>query len=287
MKHFSILAALAGLLLAGCGSSDEPAATAQPAEDAATPQAAMETPAAADTAATDEDAAPQLVEESSAQDTAATDDDKPLVLAQAEMPAASREWEFEEGRDFERLVPTQPLWGGSDKIEVVEIFWYGCNHCFDFERFINPWAANLPADVRFVRIPVTWSRAHVLHAQLYFAEQVLAENGKIADPEGFRAAVFAEYHRRGNRLLSMDAIQELFAKHGVSEADFNNAWNSFPVNQRLNKAIDLIGPERYNISGVPAVIVNGKYRAMNQQGYPKLLELMDELIERERVNRAN
>ena len=181
------------------------------------------------------------------------------------------------------MVPAQPTVGGADKIEVAEIFWYGCNHCYDFEAFINRWKADLPANVRFVRIPAVWNPLVRLHAQLYYTEEVLANTGKIADPEQFRAAVFAEYHRRGNRLASVEAIQALFEKHGVSAEDFNSTWNSFEVAQKLRVAQDL--GRRYAISGVPTMVVNGKYRtgAGEAGGYPALLELIDELIVRESV----
>ena len=163
------------------------------------------------------------------------------------------------------------------------MFWYGCNHCYDFEAFINRWKENMPTNVRFVRIPAVWNPLVRLHAQLYYTEEVLVNNGKIANPDGFRAAVFAEYHRRRNQLTSMDAIQELFEKHGVSAEDFQNTWSSFQVSQKLRVAQDL--GRRYGITGVPAMVVNGKYRsgAAEAGSYPKLLELIDELIVRESI----
>ena len=141
----------------------------------------------------------------------------------------------------------------------------------------------MPANARFVRIPATWNPLVRLHAQLYYTEEVLTTNGKLAEPEVFRAAVFAEYHRRGNRMASIDAIQEIFAKHGISADDFTSTWNSFEVSQKLRVADDL--QRRYNITGVPAVVVNGKYRsgAAEAGGYPRLLELVDELIVRESI----
>ena len=128
-----------------------------------------------------------------------------------------------------------------------------------------------------------WNPLVQLHAQLYYTEEVLAKNGKIADPEGFRAAVFAEYHRRGNRLASVDAIRELFAKHGVSAEDFDKTWASFEVSQKIRVAQDLT--RRYGVTGVPSIVVNGKYRtgAGEAGGYPRLLELIDELIVRESI----
>jgi len=230
---------------------------------------------------TDEEVQPEMVEESAAEE--AVEEDKPLLLAQADVPAETREWKYKDGTHFIRMVPTQPTVGGADKIEVAEIFWYGCNHCYDFETYVNRWLEKKPANVRFVRIPAVWNPLVKLHAQLYYTEEVLVKNGKIANPEQFRAAVFAEYHRRGNRMASEAAIQDLFERHGVSAEDFTSTWGSFEVSQKLRVAQDLA--RRYSITSVPAVVVNGKYRtgASEAGGYPALMELIDELVERESI----
>ncbi|MDX1403537.1 MAG: thiol:disulfide interchange protein DsbA/DsbL [Woeseiaceae bacterium] len=231
----------------------------------------------------DDDAQPEMVEESAAEDVDEDLGDKPLILAQAQASAPAQDWKFKEGTHFSRLVPTQPTVGGADKIEVAEIFWYGCNHCYDFETYVNRWLEKKPADVRFVRIPAVWNPLVKLHAQLYYTEEVLVKNGKIAEPEQFRAAVFAEYHRRGNRMASESAIQTLFERHGVSAEDFQSTWASFEVAQKLRVAQDLA--RRYSITSVPAIVVNGKYRtgAVEAGGYPALMELIDELIARESI----
>ncbi len=281
MKRFSFSAILVSLLLAGCGGTDEPVA-GQPAVAPATEEAVAESQASVDEVDA-EDEQPEMVEESAAAEADTQAADQPIILAQAEAPAAPQEWEFTEGTHYIRMVPTQPTVGGADKVEVAEIFWYGCNHCYDFEAFINRWKEDIPANVRFVRIPAVWNPLVKLHAQLYYTEEVLTKNGKIAEPDTFRAAVFAEYHRRGNRMASVDAIQVLFEKHGVSEDDFTSTWGSFEVSQKLRVAQDL--GRRYAISGVPAIVVNGKYRsgAAEAGGYPRLLELVDELIVRESI----
>lgn len=283
MKRFSFLAIFAAFFLVACGGEDQQA-TQQPVVEQVQEDAVADIPAeapAAEPAAEDEQ--PEMVEESAADEEPAAEEDKPIILAQAEVPEPPAEWKFTEGTHYQRMVPAQPTVGGADKIEVAEIFWYGCNHCFDFEAFINRWKETMPANARLVRIPAMWNPLVKLHAQLYYTEEVLVKNGKLADPEQFRAAVFAEYHRRGNRLASLDAIQALFEKHGVSAADFQNTWSSFEVSQKMRVGEDL--GRRYAITGVPAIVVNGKYRtgAGEAGGYPRLLELIDELILRESI----
>ncbi len=282
MNRFSFFALPFILVVAACGAGDPPAVTDERAEDATgvVADTAMQVPVSEAPAG---DEQPEMVEESAATEEELQREDKPLMLAQADAPAAAGDWKFNEGTHFAKLVPTQPTVGGADKVEVAEVFWYGCNHCYDFEPFVNKWQETKPANVRFVKIPATWNPLVKLHAQLYYTEEVLVKSGKIADPDKFRAAVFAEYHRRGNRMASVDAIQEIFAKHGVSADDFKTTWNSFEVAQKLRVADDL--GRRYGITGVPAVVVNGKYRsgAAEAGGYPRLLELIDELVARESV----
>jgi len=226
---------------------------------------------------------PQMVEESAAEEEEVQAADQPIILAQADVPTAPAEWKFTEGTHFARMVPTQPTVGGADKIEVAEFFWYGCAHCYSFEAYVDPWLETKPANVRFVRIPAVWNALVKLHAQLYYTEEVLVKNGKIKNPPQFRAAVFAEYHQRGNRLASEAAIMDLFQVHGVSNEDFSSTWKSFEVSQKLRVAQDLA--RRYSIASVPAIVVNGKYRtgAAEAGGYPPLMDLIDELILRESV----
>ena len=222
----------------------------------------------------------EVVEETAAD----TGGDQTITLAQADTPQP-HEWKFKEGVNFTRLVPAQPTLGGADKIEVAEFFWYGCPHCYDFEPYINKWAKTKPANVRFVRIHAMWNQLLVMHARLFYTEQVLERNGIIKDPEAFRANVFAEYHRRNNRLASEDVIQKFFERNGVSADDFQRTWNSFEVDQKMRVAADL--ERRYSISSVPTIVVDGKYRTSAQEagGVDELIELINELIARENATR--
>jgi thiol:disulfide interchange protein DsbA len=282
MKYLAIFSALLLVAVSGC-SSETDTPTVAPAVEAQPDSTAQEPiQAGPEDVADDEAEQPQMVEESAADVEEEQAVDKPILLAQADAQQPAEDWKFEQGKHYFRLQSTQPVVGGPDKIEVAEIFWYGCSHCYDFESHINRWAENKPDNVRFVRIPATWNPLLKLHAQLYYTEEVLVKNGKIAEPEQFRAAVFAEYHQRQNRLTSESSIQSLFERHGVSTEDFTKSWKSFEVASKVNKAQDLA--VRYGISGVPAVVVNGKYRtgaSQDVQGYTVLLQVVDELVARE------
>jgi thiol:disulfide interchange protein DsbA len=273
MKH-TILLSIALLAIAACGQ-EEPA---QPAagEPVVVEEAVIEE--ATETMEAVEEAEATVVEESAAEPEA---DEQAIILAQADTSAVTQEWQFQEGKNYMRLVPTQPTVGGADKIEVAEFFYYLCPHCYNFEPSIKGWAANKPAIARFVQIPAMWNQILVLHGRMFYTNEILARNGIIADAAAFNTTVYQEIHVRNNKLSSEAAIQKLFERFGVSADDFSRTWNSFEVDQKLRVAADLA--RRYSVNATPTIVVNGKYRfgAQEAGSYPKVLEVIDELIVRE------
>ncbi len=268
------------LCLAACGT-DQPAPVEEESPPVAEGQAMdpVEADAPQQDAEDDPDTPLEIVEESASE--ASDSGEEALRLARVEPKAPKVSYKYREGQHYQRLVPSQPTIGGADKIEVAEFFWYGCPHCYDLEPTINRWAANKPSNVRFVRVPAMWNDVLETHAKLFYAEEVLVRNGVIKDGEGFHKAVFDEYHERNNRLLTEQSIRRLFARFGVSDEQFDKAWNSFEVAQKLRVAADLA--RRYSIAAVPAIVVNGKYRTGGSEagGYPQLIEVIDELVARE------
>lgn len=281
MKNALITWALALLILGGvaaCSSGDEQAETAvEPTSEEQAP--ADEQTVAEEEAVSEEDETQVVVEESAAEP---EDDEQPIMLARADSTDTPvQNWKFKEGQHYIRMVPSQPTMGGADKIEVAEFFWYGCPHCYSFEPTINAWAAEIPAGVRFVRIPVVWNAMHELHARVFYTMEVLARNGALADGEAFHNTVFQEIQTRGNRLTNEDSVRRLFERFGVDADTFNSTWKSFEVDQKLRVAKDL--GRRYAIQGVPAVVVNGKYRTGGAEAgsYDAVPDVIDELIARE------
>ena len=273
------IAGIVLFLLTACGQQEQasPAVEEQPAVEAE----AVET-VSDEVVATDEivEEVLEVVEESAAEP---EDGEQAILLAQADTKPAQQEWQFTEGQHFVRLVPTQPTVGGADKIEVAEFFYYQCPHCFTFDPIIKGWAETKPANVRFVQVPTMWNQMLVLHGRMFYTNEVLARNGVIKDADAFNVAVYQEIHRRNNRLMSEAAIQKLFERFGVSADDFNATWNSFEVDQKMRVANDLA--RRYSIKSTPTIVVNGKYRTGGAEAgsYPKLLELIDELVARESI----
>lgn len=279
MKH-TIILLLSLFLVTACGQKEEPQAPVeeQPVVDAEATEAPAEAPA--DTGSAEETL--EVVEESAAVEE--EPEDEAIVLAMADTPVPARDWQYAEGRNYFRLVPTQPTMGSADKIEVAKLFMYSCPHCYSLDPHFSRWAADADAAVRVVRIPVIFNRIAQMHAQLYFTAETLSASGKLADWPALHNAVYVEFHDRRNRLTSVDAIQRLFARFGVSAEDFDKTWNSFPVNQKMRLAADL--SRRYGIESVPAVVVAGKYRTSvaDAGGLEDLFGVIEELLVREGLN---
>ncbi|KPK40193.1 MAG: hypothetical protein AMJ69_03285 [Gammaproteobacteria bacterium SG8_47] len=194
-----------------------------------------------------------------------------LVGAGLAMPALSG---IDEGVQYQKVIPPQPT-STADKVEVVELFWYGCPHCFQFEPELRKWLETKPANVELVRMPAVFNPRWRLHAQAFYAAEVLGAMDKMHD------ALFEALHVKKRRLNDEAQLQEFFVEHGVSAEDFKNAFNSFAVYSKVRRAEDLT--RRYGISGVPAMVVNGKYRTDGPManGHTGMLRVVDYLIDRE------
>jgi DSBA-like thioredoxin domain. len=266
-------------------NKQQPVAPSQPAAS----QSAQAQTGNADKAAAPADAAPAAGEDSTPTapaETVTETDDAPaeqapsgvqsaLRLATATSTPATSE-RFKEGTNYRKIVPAQPTSVAPGKVEVVEVFWYGCAHCFELDPAVESWRnKGKPAYVEFTRVPGMWNDTLRIHARLYYATEAL---GKL---EELHAAIFREIHVNGDPLNTLDKMQAFFKKHGVSPEDFQKAFSSFGVESKLQRA-DFLN-RRYVINSVPTVVVNGKYVTDRQMagGDRELFDLIDELAAHE------
>ena len=163
------------------------------------------------------------------------------------------------------------------KIEVVELFWYGCPHCYAFEPVVNPWAEKLPSDVNFVRLPAMFGGPWDAHGQMFLTLEAMGVEHKV------HAAVFNAIQKEGKRLTDKDEMADFLATQGVDKAKFLQTFDSFAIKGKIAKAKDLA--KKYEISGVPTMVVDGKYRFdLGTAGGPEqALNVADQLIAKERA----
>ena len=188
-------------------------------------------------------------------------------------PVALAAWE--EGVNYERLAAPQPTESG-DKIEVRELFWYACPHCYQIEPDLHEWLERKPDDVAFVRMPAILGPSWELLARAYYSAEILGVVDKVNGP------IFERLHKERKRIRTPEDVKAIFVAQGVAAADFDNAFNSFAVVTKTNRS-KRVG-ELYGISGVPALIINGKYRTSAKMagGNQQMFEVADFLVEQER-----
>lgn len=173
-------------------------------------------------------------------------------------------------------VPTET----GKKIEVLEVFFYACPHCFDLEPLLVEWVKTLPKDVAFRRMPVVFRDNTIPLAKAFYAFEALGVSDKL------HSDLFNAIHVEGQDLSSEKALAAWVKKHGVDEKKFLAAYNSFAVQSKVNRAKQLTG--QYGITGVPTLIINGKYRTSSAMagGHPEVLKEASELIEKARHDRS-
>jgi thiol:disulfide interchange protein DsbA len=188
------------------------------------------------------------------------------------LPALSTAADFAEGQHYRRIETPQPT-SSPDKVEVVELFWYGCPHCFRLEPTMNRWVAEgMPGNVQFVRMPAVLNPAWTVHARAYYAGEQLGVADRLHED------LFAAIHVQGRRLSTPDSLADFYAEHGVDRDAFMRAFKSFAVDAKLRRAAEL--GRGYGARGVPAVVVNGKYLTSVSLagGQQELVEVINHLV---------
>jgi thiol:disulfide interchange protein DsbA len=182
---------------------------------------------------------------------------------------------FTEGTHYQLLkkpVTTQD----PNKIEVVEVFSYLCMHCYSLEPLLTKWEKTLPDDVVFVRKHAQFNKEYMAYAKFHVTLQILGIESKM------RESIFESIHEKRTAAYKPEDQYELLKESGVKKETFLNTFNSFTHETKLKQVEkDLLA---YQITGVPAIIVNGKYRLSESSAGSRqsMLELIEFLIDKER-----
>lgn len=191
-------------------------------------------------------------------------------------PLVTRAEDYTENMHYELISPPQPT-SSADKIEVVELFWYGCPHCYQFEPTLVKWLKNLPPNVVFVRTPGIFRPEWSVLARAYYTAEALGALDKVHEQ------IFAAVHELKRPLQNEDQLAALFAEHGVKEDDFRKTFRSFAIEGKVRRAQEM--SQRYGARGVPTMIVNGKYRVSagmpGVQTHANTIKVVEWLIQRE------
>ncbi len=183
--------------------------------------------------------------------------------------------EYVAGRHYE-ILDSPSVTRDPSKVEVVEVFWFGCNHCYALESYILPWKKTLPKDVDYWKSHATWNPTLKIHARLFYSAKALGIEEKIVP------GAFTAIQREGRFLTGNSELEYFFKGFGVEKEKYLSVSNSFGVNNAVKQADNRM--RQWTITGVPTLIVNGKYKVSGTRevGTDRLLDVVDFLIEKER-----
>ena len=163
---------------------------------------------------------------------------------------------------------------GTDKIQVLEFFWYGCMHCYNLEPSLESWIKTLPPDVEFRRVPAVFNERWGLDASIYYAMEALGLVDKLHRP------LFEAIHKNRLRTDNQQEFSEWLTKQGVDAKKFVETVQSFGVRSKTRRAVQLT--VAYKIDGTPAMAVHGRYTIPAQANLFQVVQTAIDRVRKEK-----
>ena len=162
------------------------------------------------------------------------------------------------------------------KIEVTEVFWFGCNHCYALEPYIARWKRDMPLDVTFIKSPATWNDMLKTHARIYYTAKALGIE------QQFVPAAFNTIQNEGKMLTGNTELEYYFRGFDVEKDRYKAVSTSFGVRNAVDQADKKM--KDWKVTGVPSLVVNGKYKVAASRSVrtDELFDVVNFLIEKER-----
>lgn len=197
-----------------------------------------------------------------------------LVVGIAFSGLSAQAADFVSGKDYQVLANPEKIEG--NKIIVREFFWYGCPHCYNLEPHIQKWAKTKPADVAFMQTPAAMNPVWEQNARGFYTAQLMGIQHKT------HQAMFDALQKDRQKLYDQASIGKWYASQGADLNKFNSLYNSFAVNTKIARSQE--AAKRYQLSGVPAVVVDGKYVVSGEDD--KVTQVVDFLVKKARSERG-
>ncbi|MDP7490809.1 MAG: thiol:disulfide interchange protein DsbA/DsbL [Arenicellales bacterium] len=188
--------------------------------------------------------------------------------------------EYEQDVHYFQITKPQPVHTG-ENIEVLELFWYRCPHCYTLEPYLKQWEKSKPDFVEYVRMPAILNQPWAFDARVFYTFLALGLVDKLHE------AYFDAIHKERKRFVTVEQLADWAADQDVDPQDILNTFNSFGVNSMVAHAADMSA--RYQTDGVPTIIIDGKYRTKVSLagGHNELIDLMNHLALRARSERSD
>lgn len=185
------------------------------------------------------------------------------------------------GKEFDKTAQNIPT-DTPNKIEVTELFWYGCIHCYQMDPILNAWVKKLPADVVFKRVPGLPRPDWAPMAKAYYAMEDLHLSEKLHTP------LFDAIHKQKvlNPTDEAATIDWMTKQSGLDRKKVEEAFKSFSMNNKLNRAAQYFRAS--GATGVPGIIVDGQFITSSTMagGNEQALKVADYIIANIRADKA-
>lgn len=186
--------------------------------------------------------------------------------------------EFIEGVHYFDIFPEMQTDATSGKVEVIELMWLGCPHCYTLEPTMLEYKKNHPHYVEFQQVPAMLNPSWAADANTYYLAEVL-------DPKGEKdliVKIFQAIHEQKRRLRTPSAVNRFFVQLGYSEAQIQEAKTSMLFRTKIKRAQEISASSQ--AQSVPTLIINGKYRTSPYAagGEEALMKIIDMLTRREK-----
>ncbi len=197
-----------------------------------------------------------------------------LLLSLTSMLQAVEISEQDRARGYSSLSNAQPT-QDKNKVEVIEFFWYGCPHCYQFEPLLNEWLKTKPKNVNFIRQPAAFNEQWARHAKAYYVAEALNMIDKV------HADFFDAIQNKQQKLESEEDVVNFLVAHGAKKAAAEDAYKSFGVDTKLRQSTAMA--PKYGITGVPTLVINGKYITSGSiaGSHDNMIKVLNQLVAQE------
>jgi thiol:disulfide interchange protein DsbA len=180
---------------------------------------------------------------------------------------------YTDGTEYVTIGGTPQRYSNEGKVEVVEVFSYGCIHCAHFAPLAEQMRKQLPPGVVLKLLPAAFNDQWVPYARAYYAAK------KLGVVEQTHLALFKAKFEDHYPISTLDEIADFYASHGVKRDDFMRIASSDEVTQQIRKDAALV--QAWQVDGTPTIVVDGKYRSANIKTLDQLSALTQWLVKRE------
>ena len=198
-----------------------------------------------------------------------------LLFCVPSLSHADNHWQFQNNKHYRTLSSAENMSAEQERIEVVEVFAYSCNHCFNFETHLDQFEKSKADYIDFKKMPVVFNDAYKTHARIYYTAE------SLGNLDVMHRKIFKAMHLDRKSLIDENEIYQLFAEQGISKQQFLSRFRSFTVESKVKRAQRLTS--KYKIRSTPTMVINGKYTANGPavKTFEDMLAVVKELAERE------